>query len=57
MGIAKGLADEELDIQREALKQAEINNQAEVEEAFKFSEAQAKWSLTTNLPLNPVNES
>lgn len=39
--IAKGLADEELDIQREALKQAEINNQAKVEEAFKFSEAQA----------------
>ena len=39
--IAKGLADEELDIQREALKQAEINNKAKVEEAFKFSEAQA----------------
>ena len=39
--IAKGIADEELDIQREALKQAEITNQTKVEEAFKFSEAQA----------------
>ena len=39
--VAKGLADEELEIQREALKQAELNNQAKVEEAFKFSEAQA----------------
>ncbi len=39
--IAKGLADEELEIQREALKQAELNNQAKVAEAFKFSEAQA----------------
>lgn len=39
--IAKGIADEELDIQREALKQAEITNQMKVEEAFKFSEAQA----------------
>ncbi|WAK04610.1 DNA-binding protein [Methylobacter sp. YRD-M1] len=39
--IAKGIADDELDIQREALKQAEIANQAKVEEAFKFSEAQA----------------
>ena len=39
--IAKGIADEELDIQREALKQVEINNQAKVEEAFKFSEAQS----------------
>jgi len=39
--IAKNLADAELDIQREALKQAEFNNQAKVEEAFKFSEAQA----------------
>ena len=39
--VAKGLAEEELDIQREALKQAEINNQTKVEEAFKFSEAQA----------------
>lgn len=37
---AKGLADEELDIQRGALKQAELANQAKVEEAFKFSEAQ-----------------
>jgi chromosome segregation ATPase len=37
---AKGIADEELDIQREALKQAEQANQAKVEEAFKFSEAQ-----------------
>jgi DNA repair exonuclease SbcCD ATPase subunit len=40
--VAKGLADEELDIQREALRQAEIANQAKVEEAFKFSEAQAQ---------------
>ncbi|MEY3787924.1 MAG: hypothetical protein RLZ75_2131 [Pseudomonadota bacterium] len=39
--VAKGLADEELEIQREALKQAELNNQSKVEEAFKFSEAQA----------------
>jgi DNA repair exonuclease SbcCD ATPase subunit len=39
--IAKGIADAELDIQREALKQAEQANQAKVEEAFKFSEAQA----------------
>jgi chromosome segregation ATPase len=39
--VAKGLADDELDIQREALKQAEIANQAKVEEAFQFSEAQA----------------
>ena len=39
--VAKGLADDELDIQREALKQAEVANQAKVEEAFKFSEAQA----------------
>ncbi|MBL1265800.1 DNA-binding protein [Methylomicrobium sp. RS1] len=37
---AKGIADEELEIQREALKQAEQANQAKVEEAFKFSEAQ-----------------
>jgi len=40
-GVAKGLADAELEIQREALKQAEQANQAKVEEAFKFSEAQA----------------
>ncbi len=39
--VAKGLADEDLDIQREALKQAENANQAKVEEAFKFSEAQS----------------
>ena len=39
--MAKGIADNELDIQREALKQAEITNQLKVEEAFKFSEAQA----------------
>jgi chromosome segregation ATPase len=39
---AKGIADEELEIQREALKQAEQANQAKVEEAFKFSEAQAR---------------
>ncbi|WP_031432020.1 DNA-binding protein [Methylomicrobium agile] len=37
---AKGIADEELEIQREALKQAEQANQAKVEEAFKFSEVQ-----------------
>jgi len=39
--VAKGLTDAELEIQREALKQAEIANQAKVEEAFKFSEAQS----------------
>lgn len=39
--IAKGLADEELDIQREALKQAELATYSKVEEAFKFSEVQA----------------
>lgn len=39
--IAKGIADRELDIQRESLKQTEIENQMKVEEAFKFSEAQA----------------
>jgi len=39
--VAKGIADKELDIQREALKQAETANQIKVEEAFKFSEAQA----------------
>jgi len=39
--IAKGIADEELDIQREALKQAEQANQKKVEEAFAFSEAQS----------------
>lgn len=39
--IAKGIADEELNIQRDALKQAEIANQAKVEEAYRFSEAQA----------------
>jgi chromosome segregation ATPase len=38
---AKGIADAELDIQREALKQAEQANQLKVEEAFKFSEAQS----------------
>lgn len=38
--VAKGLTDAELEVQREALKQAEIANQAKVEEAFKFSEAQ-----------------
>ncbi len=38
---AKGIADAELEIQREALKQAEQANQAKVEEAFKFSEAQS----------------
>jgi chromosome segregation ATPase len=39
--IAKSIADDELDIQKNALKQAELNNQAKVEEAFKFSEAQS----------------
>jgi chromosome segregation ATPase len=39
--VAKNLTDTELEIQREALKQAEIANQLKVEEAFKFSEAQA----------------
>jgi len=39
--VAKTLTDTELDIQREALKQAEIANQKKVEEAFKFSEAQS----------------
>lgn len=39
--VAKSLTDAELDVQREALKQAEIANQAKVEEAFKFSEAQS----------------
>ncbi|MGZ8212874.1 MAG: DNA-binding protein [Methylosarcina sp.] len=38
---AKGLADADLEIQREALKQAEQANQLKVEEAFKFSEAQS----------------
>lgn len=39
--IAKGLADEELEIQRDALKQAELATYSKVEEAFKFSEVQA----------------
>jgi len=39
--VAKNITDNELDIQREALKQAEIANQTKVEEAFKFSEAQS----------------
>jgi len=39
--VAKGIADKELDVQREVLKQAETANQLKVEEAFKFSEAQA----------------
>jgi len=39
--VAKNITDNELEIQREALKQAEIANQAKVEEAFKFSEAQS----------------
>jgi len=39
--VAKGIADKELDVQRETLKQAESINQLKVEEAFKFSEAQA----------------
>ncbi len=39
--VAKNITDNELEIQREALKQAEIANQLKVEEAFKFSEAQS----------------
>ena len=39
--VAKNITDKDLEIQREALKQAEIANQSKVEEAFKFSEAQA----------------
>ena len=39
--VAKNITDKELEIQREALKQAEIANQSKVEEAFKFSEAQS----------------
>jgi len=37
--LAKSITDEEFEIQREALKQAEIGNQARVEEALQFSEA------------------
>lgn len=39
--VAKGIADKELEVQREALRQAEKDAQARVEEAFAFSEAQA----------------
>ena len=39
--VAKSLTDAELDIQREALKQAEITNQTKVKEAYSFSEAQS----------------
>ena len=39
--IAKGIADAELDVQREALRHAEKEAQTRVEEAFAFSEAQA----------------
>jgi len=39
--VAKNITDKELEVQREALKQAEIANQQKVEEAFKFSEAQS----------------
>jgi len=39
--VAKTLTDKDLEVQREALKQAEIANQKKVEEAFKFSEAQS----------------
>ena len=38
--MAKNEADKELEIQREALRQAELQNQVKVEEAFQFSEAQ-----------------
>jgi chromosome segregation ATPase len=37
---AKGIADADLEVQREALKQAEQATQIKVEEAFKFSEVQ-----------------
>jgi chromosome segregation ATPase len=37
---AKTIADAELEIQREALKQAEAINQAQIDEAYKFSEDQ-----------------
>lgn len=39
--IAKGIAVSELDVQKEALKQAEKDSLARVEEAFAFSEAQS----------------
>jgi chromosome segregation ATPase len=39
--IAKDMAEGELDAQREALKQAELDTHDKVEDAFKFSEAQA----------------
>ena len=39
--VAKSLTDAELDIQREALKQAETLNQIKLEDAFKFSDAQS----------------
>lgn len=39
--VAKSIADADIEIQREALKQAELANQAKVEEAFAFSEAQS----------------
>lgn len=39
--VAKGIADKELEVQREALRQAEKDAQARVEESFAFSEAQA----------------
>jgi len=40
--VAKSISDADIEIQREALKQAEATNQAKVEEAFAFSEAQSK---------------
>lgn len=39
--VAKGIADREIQVQREALKQAEKDSQARVEDAFAFSDAQA----------------
>lgn len=39
--VAKGSADREIEVQRVALKQAEKDSQARVEEAFAFSDAQA----------------
>lgn len=38
--VAKGLANREIEAQREALRQAEKDSQVRVEEAFAFSEAQ-----------------
>jgi len=39
--IAKAMADKELEVHSEALKQAEASTHAKVEEAYKFSDAQS----------------